>query len=184
MKEPWNLPEEGLVDLNQEPEPTMKKYWMIALIIVGLGAAVSAALWLWQVAPCTSDWLARELQLTPAQRTQLASFGTEFSGKCDSHCAELCGARVALGEELQRADSITPKVEELLGKMQVAQAASERETVQHLFRIKSILTPEQQRSYIELINGKLCCSCPRGVHHTNGHHMTSEFSNHGENRPN
>jgi Spy/CpxP family protein refolding chaperone len=144
----------------------MKKYWIIALIIVGLGAAGSAILWKCQVAPCTSDWLAGELQLTPAQRTQLASLDKEFSGKCDSHCADLCAARAALSQELERADSITPKVEELLGKMQAAQAASERETVQHLFRIKSILTPEQQRRYIELISGKLCGCCPRGAHHT------------------
>ncbi|MBI5686721.1 MAG: periplasmic heavy metal sensor [Verrucomicrobia bacterium] len=143
----------------------MKKHWIIALIIIGLGAAGSAALWLWQAAPCTSDWLARELQLTPAQRAQLASLGTEFTGKCDSHCADLCAARAALGQELQRADRITPKVEELLGRMQAAQAASERETVQHLFRIKSVLTPEQQRRYIELVSGKLCGQCPRGVHH-------------------
>ncbi|OHE75276.1 MAG: hypothetical protein A2107_06345 [Verrucomicrobia bacterium GWF2_62_7] len=165
MKEYLNMSEESLEDLNQRPEPTTKKYWIIALIIVVLGAAGSAALWMCHSTPCASDWLAKELQLTPAQKTQLASLGTEFSGKCDSHCAELCAARAALGQQLQGADSITPKVEELLGKMQTAQAASERETVQHLFRIKSILTPEQQRRYIELVSGKLCGCCPRGVHH-------------------
>jgi len=167
MKEQSNTPEEGLVDLNQCPKPTMKKHWIIALIIVGLGAAGSAALWMCQPAPCASDWFARELQLTPTQQTQLASLDKEFSSKCDSYCADLCAARAALGEELQRANSITPKVEELLDKMRAAQAASERETVRHLFCIKSILTPEQQRRYIGLIAGKFC-ACPKCPHHPAG----------------
>lgn len=165
MKEQPSTPEEALIDLNQCPKPAMKKNWIAALMIVGLGAAVSAVVWLWQAAPCTGDWLARELQLTPDQRTQLAALGTEFSGKCDSRCADLCAARAALGQELQHSDRVTPKVEELLSKMQAAQAASERETVEHLFRIKSILTPEQQRRYIELVAGKLCGRCPRGTDH-------------------
>ena len=144
----------------------MKKDWIIALIIVGLGTAGSAMLWMCQSTSCASNWLAKELQLTPAQQTQLALLDKEFFSKCDSHCADLCAARAALSQELQRADSITPTVEELLGKMQTAQAASERETVRHLFRIKSLLTLEQQRRYIELISGKLCGCCPRGAHHT------------------
>jgi len=167
MKEGWGFSEEGLVDLNQEPEPSMKKYWIIALIIIALGVAGSAALWMRQPAPCASDWLAKELRLTPAQQTQLASLDKDFGGKCNAFCAEMCASRAALGEELQRADSVTPKVEELLGKMLAAQAASERETVRHLLRIKSILMPEQQHRYIELIAGKLCGCCPRGGHHAN-----------------
>ena len=143
----------------------MKKYWIIAWIIVVLGAAGSAALWMRQSPPCAGGWLPRELRLTAAQQAQLASLDKEFSGKCDSYCADLCAARAAFGQELQRADSITPKVEELLGKMQAAQAASERETVRHLFLVKSILTPEQQRRYIELISGKLCGCCPHGGRH-------------------
>lgn len=149
----------------------MRKYWIIAVIVIGIGVAGSAVLWVGQPAPRAGDWLAGELQLTPAQRAQLETLGTEFSGKCDSHCAELCAARAALGQELQRADRVTPKVEELLGKMQFAQAASEHEAVRHLFRIKSILTPEQQRRYAELIAGKLCGHCPRGVQHA-GHEAT------------
>ena len=147
----------------------MKKYWIIALIIVGLGAAVSAGLWMRQCPSCGSDWLAQELRLTPEQQARFASLDKDFSGKCSRCCEQMCAARLALSQELQRADSATPKVEELLRQMLAAQAASERETVQHLFRIKSLLTPEQQRRYVELVTGKLCAMCPQGGRHADPH---------------
>lgn len=147
----------------------MKKYWIIAFVIVGLGAALSAGLWMHSCPSYGSDWFARELQLTPGQQAQFASLDKDFNGKCSQCCEQMCAARFALSQELQRAGSITPKVEELLGRMQAAQAASERETVQHLFRIKSLLTPEQQRRYVELVTGKLCAMCPQGVHNAPSH---------------
>ena len=147
----------------------MKKNWIIALIIVGLGAAVSAGLWMRQCPPCGADWLARELRLTPEQQARFALLDKDFSGKCSRCCEQMCAARFALSQELQRADSVTPKVEELLRQMLAAQAASERETVQHLFRIKSLLTPEQQRRYVELVTGKLCAMCSQGGHHVDPH---------------
>ena len=147
----------------------MKKYWIIALIIVGFGAAVSAGLWMRPCPQCGSDWLARELRLTPEQQARFAALDKDFNGKCSQCCEQMCATRLALGQELQRADRVTPKVEELLGQMQAAQAASQRETVQHLFRIKSLLTPEQQQRYVELVTGKLCAMCPQGGHNTVSH---------------
>lgn len=143
----------------------MKKYWIIALVILGLGIAASAVMWTRQPAPRPADWLAKELNLTPAQQAQVSALDKDFNGKCSAYCEAMCAARFALAEELQHAEGITPKVEELLVKMQTAQAANERETLQNLFRIKSVLTPEQRLRYVELISGKLCGMCPKGAHH-------------------
>jgi Spy/CpxP family protein refolding chaperone len=122
-------------------------------------------MWTRQPAPRPADWLARELGLTPEQQTRLAALDRDFSGKCDTFCEAMCAARVALADELQRADSVTPRVEELLAKLQAAQAANERETLRHLFLIKSLLTPDQQRRYAALITGKLCGNCRHSDHH-------------------
>lgn len=143
----------------------MKKYGIIALVIIGFGIAASAVMWSRQPAPRPADWLARELGLTPAQQAQFAALDRDFSGKCDKFCEAMCAARVALADELQRADRVTPKVEALLAKLQAAQSANERETLRHLFLIKSLLTPDQQRRYAALITGKLCGNCQHGAHH-------------------
>ncbi len=143
----------------------MKKYWILALIILGLGAVVSAGLWMRPCPTCGGDWLVRELRLTPEQQVRFAALDKNFSGKCSQCCEQMCDARLALGRELERADAITPKVEALLAQMLAAQAVTERETVQHLFRVKSILTPEQQHRYVELVTARLYAGCRCGVPH-------------------
>lgn len=142
----------------------MKKYWLIALMIVGVAATAATVRIVCTPTPSPQQWLTRELKLTPDQQSRWAEMQKDLDAKLDASCADMCAARFALADELKSGASFSPHAEQMLAKLQVSQAASQRETMVQFFRVKSILTPEQQHRYAELISGKLCADCPRRVH--------------------
>lgn len=146
------------------------KRTIIALFVVTLlvaGAAFGTARWL-RCRSCAAPavklhdtaWLARELKLTAAQSTQLTQLEADYQKRLADCCATHCAARADLAESL--ADPA--KAADCSARMCDAQNDSEKASLNHILGVIAILTPEQQKRYIALVQQQLTGSCPMRLH--------------------
>jgi Spy/CpxP family protein refolding chaperone len=143
------------------------KRTILALFVVTLlvaGAAFGIARWL-RCRSCTSPtvtvnlhdtaWLALELKLTAAQSTQLAQLEADYQKRIGECCADHCAARADLAESL--ADPA--KAADCSTRMCDAQNDSEKATLNHILRVLTLLTPDQQTHYTALVQQQLTGAC-------------------------
>ncbi|MCG3150128.1 MAG: hypothetical protein PCFJNLEI_03606 [Verrucomicrobiae bacterium] len=107
-----------------------------------------------------AGWLRREFQLTPEQTATIAKLTDEYRTAVNTSCAKHCDARFNLSEELAKPTVNLPAAEEAVGKMCAAANAVEQATLQHILKVREILTPEQRTRYAALINQQLCTMYP------------------------
>ena len=110
-------------------------------------------------------WLKRELKLTDAQGAEIEKLNKEFSARIQHCCDEHCGARVALSEELAKPQVDLAKATTCVDRMAAAQSESERATLDHILKVRAVLTPGQQQQYAALVSRQVCTACPMGMHH-------------------
>ena len=110
-------------------------------------------------------WLKHELKLTDAQGTEVEQLNKDFSAKIEHCCETHCGARFALSEELAKPQVDLAKANGYVDRMAAAQAESEHATLDHILRVRAVLSPEQQRQYAALVSKQVCTACPLGLHH-------------------
>jgi Spy/CpxP family protein refolding chaperone len=111
-------------------------------------------------------WLKRELQLTDAQDGEIEKLNEEFYAKlqhcCDAHCA----ARFTLSEELAKSTVDLSKANTCIDRMAAAQADSERATLDHILRVRAVLTSDQRQHYAALVSKQVCTMGPLGLRHS------------------
>ena len=111
-----------------------------------------------------TPWLKRELKLTDAQSAEIENLHKEFSAKIEHCCDEHCGARSALSEELVKPQVDLAKAAACVDRMAAAQFESERATLDHILKVRAVLSPEQQQRYGALVRKQVCTACPMGIH--------------------
>jgi Spy/CpxP family protein refolding chaperone len=112
-------------------------------------------------------WLQRELKLTDAQSAEIDKLNKEFRAKVDHCCDTHCDARFALGQELAKPQVDLSKANACVDRMAAAQVDSERATLDHILRVRAVLTPDQQPRYAALVSQQVCAAGPFGMHHPN-----------------
>jgi Spy/CpxP family protein refolding chaperone len=110
-------------------------------------------------------WLKHELKLTDAQSVEIGKLEQEFSAKVEHCCETHCGARLTLSEELAKPQVDLAKANACVDRMVAAQSDSERATLDHILRVRAVLSPEQQQRYAALVSKQVCTACPIGLHH-------------------
>jgi hypothetical protein len=110
-------------------------------------------------------WLKRELKLTDAQSTEIEKLNKEFGAKIEHCCGEHCGARFTLSEELAKPQVDLVKTAACIDRMTAAQSESEHATLDHILRVRAVLSAEQQQRYAALVSKQVCTACPMGLHH-------------------
>ncbi|MGA2604063.1 MAG: Spy/CpxP family protein refolding chaperone [Verrucomicrobiia bacterium] len=110
-------------------------------------------------------WLKRELKLTDAQSAAIDRLNQEFRAQVDHCCDTHCDARFALGQELAKPQVDLTKANACLDRMAAAQVDSERATLNHVLRVRAVLTPDQQPRYAALVSQQVCAAGPFGMHH-------------------
>jgi Spy/CpxP family protein refolding chaperone len=145
----------------------MKRLLPVIAMIVVLATGVSFALSHWMVSrrPTVANlndtgWLKRELGLTDSQAAAVEQLETEFRAQLDRACAEHCAARMTLGEELAKPDPA--KCRAAVEKMNAVQAQSERATLEHILKVRALLTESQAQRYSALIRDQVC-NMPMGA---------------------
>lgn len=140
---------------------------VVALVSTGLSFAMSR--WLMNRRPAQTTmnihdtaWLKRELSLTEAQAADVEKLEHEFQTKLDAACTEHCAARFALGDELKKATPDTEKARADVERMNQVQAGAERATLDHILKVRALLTNEQAQRYSAIVHDQVC-SMPMGT---------------------
>ncbi len=108
------------------------------------------------------DRLTAALGLSAAQAADVeaisARYGKSVDAACDAHCAARCQLALAL-----RQDQFTREdAEALVEKMCASQKANEMATLDHILRVREVLTPEQRATFGNLVGQCLCDVCESG----------------------
>ena len=111
-----------------------------------------------------TPWLKRELNLTDAQSAAIDKLNQEFRAKVDHCCDVHCDARFALGQEIAKPQFDLTRANACVDRMAAAQSESERVTLDHILRVRAVLTPNQQKRYATLVSQQVCTACPMGIH--------------------
>ena len=109
-------------------------------------------------------WLKRELKLTSDQAAKIESLDKDFRTRIENCCAKHCSARFALSEELAKPQVDLAATAHCVDRMATAQAESERVALDHILRVRAVLTPKQQKRYAALVSQQVCTACPMGLH--------------------
>jgi Spy/CpxP family protein refolding chaperone len=152
----------------------MKKtfFGIAALMLLAAGMSFGIARWL----TCRHEhgvsinlhdaaWLKGALGMTPSQFAEVEKCEREFRVKMESSCAAHCAARFALGEELAKPKPDLEKARACVEKMNTVQADAERTTLEHIWKVRALLTEEQGQRYAAMIYHEVCTACPLGIHH-------------------
>lgn len=108
------------------------------------------------------SFLTRELGLNADQARQIETLHTTLGAKLDDCCARHCAARAGLGETLSGDSDEGLRAEAILSEMCRAYEASERSTLDHMRRVRAILTAEQKKRFDAMITRCMCRKC--GTH--------------------
>ena len=111
-----------------------------------------------------AGWLKATLGLSAEQTAQVEKLRDEFAAQVEGCCAKHCGARFDLSNELAKPAPDVAAARACVERMCAAQTTSEQATLDHILRVRAVLTPEQQQRYAKLINEQICTSCPLGLH--------------------
>jgi Spy/CpxP family protein refolding chaperone len=143
----------------------MRKILGLAAGVVLISTGLSFAMSRWLTSRCVpptvvnihdTAWLSRELGLTDAQRHEVAELEKAFQSKLNASCAEHCAARFALGDELMKSKPDLQKARADVERMNQVQADAERATLEHILKIRALLTDDQARRYSTIIRNQVC----------------------------
>jgi nickel and cobalt resistance protein CnrR len=107
-------------------------------------------------------WLSHELNLSEAQKRDIEKMEKDFESRLNASCAVHCAARFALGDELMKSKPDPEKARGDVERMNQVQAEAERATLEHILKVRALLTDEQARRYSTILHDQVC-SMPMGT---------------------
>lgn len=145
----------------------MNKRWMIPLLVLSAAAAFSLGRF---SRPASSGFdpardlspahLVAQLGLSSAQAAELdqlhATYVQQVKAACDAHCAARCQLSMALGRD----DVTEAQARHLVEKMCGSQNENEMATLNHILKMRQVLTPEQRAKFADTLGACLCATCP------------------------
>jgi Spy/CpxP family protein refolding chaperone len=138
---------------------------LAVIVLLATGLSFGLARWTMSHRPTSTNlhdtgWLEHELKLTDTQAAAVEKLEAEFRAQLDAACAAHCTARMALGDEITKLDPA--KCRAAVEKMNAVQAESERATLEHILKVRSLLNDEQAQRYSVLIRDQVC-NMPMGA---------------------
>jgi Spy/CpxP family protein refolding chaperone len=138
----------------------MSRTFLILLAIAALTAAVSFGLARRLRSTDGHHDLRRELNLTPDQAAQYDKLVVAYRNKFNDCCAAHCEARAELAQALNQSPVNTNATSACCDRMCAAQTKSEKATLDHILKVRALLTPDQQRRYAAILREQLTATCP------------------------
>jgi len=102
-----------------------------------------------------SKFLSNYLSLSKAQEKKIETLNKSFYAKVEDIRAQLDQKRAELGELLRETSPNQERIRDKVSEIAFLQAQLQKETIDQLERIRSILTPEQQEKFLSLIRKRL-----------------------------
>ena len=150
----------------------MKRLYLTVAIAALVASALSFGMARWFASrrsqpalPTLHDvaWLKRDLTLTDAQTRAVTALETGFQKQFDQLCAAHCAARFELGVELAKANPDLPRAKACVERMNKAQADAEHATLEHILKVRAVLSNDQARRYGQLVRDQVCSVLPGGA---------------------
>jgi len=134
----------------------------VVTVILGLAAGV-AGMWIGHqffTAPGDRDsslhgFVHEGLSLTPEQDKALDAIETRFAARRSALEAEMRKANAELAAAIKSSDTAGPEVEAAVHHFHDAMGALQTETIDHVFAMRQVLTPEQRIKFDERIEQSL-----------------------------
>jgi Spy/CpxP family protein refolding chaperone len=143
----------------------MKTRWIVPLLLAAAALSFTADRHAGTAAPAELNpaadlqKVARTLNLTPEQTRQVDALTSEFCRQAQTACDEHCAARCQLARSLfvQQADAAASRA--LVDRMCAAYAEREHATLEHLLKLRDVLTPAQRSELNRQMALCLCDHC-------------------------
>ena len=140
---------------------TMNGLWKLVGLLVAVAVVASLSCSLTshlrtQAQPADFHrWVHQQLDLTPEQDKALDAQEEEFAAKKKALGEKIQQANVELATTMQQDKEYSPRVIAAVEKIHQAQSDLEKATLEHIFGMKSVLTPEQFDKLLKLTGDAL-----------------------------
>ncbi|MEO6994467.1 MAG: periplasmic heavy metal sensor [Lacunisphaera sp.] len=127
--------------------------FFLAVIAVAALSAFCTLRWSAAHLPVVSDphqWLHEQLQLTPEQHAALGPIETQYAEKHRRLTAQLQGANRELARAIGEGKTYSPAVSAAVEKIHQYMGEMQKLSIEHLFKMREVLTPEQGEKLIHL----------------------------------
>jgi Spy/CpxP family protein refolding chaperone len=111
-----------------------------------------------------TDFISRYLSLSESQKNKIESLDRSFYARVEKIRTELSERRAELSDLLGGSSSSQEKIRDKVGEIASLQTQLQREAINHLEEIRSLLTPEQQAKFFSLIRKRLHPPAPWNGH--------------------
>jgi nickel and cobalt resistance protein CnrR len=101
------------------------------------------------------EWIHKQLGLTPEEQKALGPSETKFGQRKRDLMREIRGANKELAEAIRQDQAESPRVSAAVEKIHHAQGELQEVTLEHVFEMKGVLTPEQYQKLINLTADEL-----------------------------
>ena len=132
------------------------------LIIVALVAAAACYVSARLFGPLCSqsrvsghEWIHKQLGLTTDEQKALEPIETKFAERKRNLMGEIRSANKELAEAIKQDQADSRRVSAAVGRIHHAQGALQEATLEHVFEMKGILTPEQYQELLNLTSDEL-----------------------------
>lgn len=101
------------------------------------------------------QWLHEQLNLTTEQDTKLEPIEAKFAERKETLEAEIHQANLELATAINEDGNYSPRVKQSVDKIHAAMGELQKVTLEHLFEMHSVLTPEQRKKLNSLTTDAL-----------------------------
>ncbi|MDE1170664.1 MAG: periplasmic heavy metal sensor [Verrucomicrobium sp.] len=141
-----------------------KVFGRIALLLVLVALVAAGSAWLTgrcqrEAASDSHAALHRRLHVTPEQERRLEPVESRFAVQRESGAAAIAAANRELARALLEDRGDSPRVRAAVGKIHAAMGDLQQATLDHLFAMKGVLTPEQYDALLRLTASGLSSCC-------------------------
>jgi nickel and cobalt resistance protein CnrR len=96
------------------------------------------------------EWIHKQLNLTPEQKKALEPFEAQFQQRKRELWSQIESANSQLAQAIKEDQGYSPRVSAAIDKIHHAQGELQEVSLQHVFAMRAMLTPEQYKKLLNL----------------------------------
>jgi hypothetical protein len=133
---------------------------VLSVLAGGLGAWIGARYTLARAShpPQLHQLVHHELDLSVDQERRIEGFERDYAARRRVLEAEMKAANAQLAQAYQEGHGYTPQVQAAIDRFHKAMAALQKETIAHVFAMRSVLTTDQAKRFDETVVTSLTAS--------------------------
>jgi Spy/CpxP family protein refolding chaperone len=101
------------------------------------------------------EWIHKQLDLTESEQKALEPIESKFSERKAKLMSEIRSANKELAEAIKQDQADSPRVSTAVEKIHHAQGELQEATLEHVFEMRDVLTPEQYQKLLNLTADEL-----------------------------